>query len=134
VNRRAIFGVLAVLVIALLAVGIGTAVYDAGVSAGLNDAAQQAVASGQPVPAVPYGYGYGFGPGWHGGWGFGFFGIIFWILGIFLVIGLVRGALGWGRWYGRGPGGGPGGRRDAIEEWHRDMHRREGDGGERAGA
>ncbi len=133
-NRRVIFGLLALVLLALVATGIGTAVYNAGVSAGLSDAARQAVASGQPVPAAPFGYGYG--PYWHGGWGFGFgfFGIFFWILGIFLIIGLLRGAMGWGRW-----GGGPrGGRSERIEEWHRELHRREGDGptsgGQRAGA
>jgi hypothetical protein len=138
VNRRVVLGILAVLVLALLAGSIGTAVYNAGVHAGLADAAQQAAASGDPV-AVP---AYGYGPYWHGGWGFGFFGIIFWILGIFLVIGLVRGALGWGR--GRGPGGyggyggwrgpGDGGRREMVEEWHREMHRREAGTGDAPGA
>lgn len=121
---------LALLAIAI-AVGIGAAVYNAGVTAGLAEAAQQAAASGDPV-TVPYAYGYG--PYWHGpfGFGFGFFGIFFLILGIFLVIGLVRAAFGWGRWNGprgpRGPGG-PGGwggdRRDRVEEWHRELHRRD---------
>jgi hypothetical protein len=123
-----VFGVLAVLVLLLLAGGLGTAAYNAGVSAGLSNAAQQALASGQPVPGA---YAYAYGPFWHGwGWGFGFFGIFFWILGILLVIGLVRGAFGWGRGRGRGPGGpdGWGGRREAIEDWHREMHRRAGEG------
>ena len=131
-NRRLILGILAVLLFAVLAGGIGTAVYNAGVHAGLTDAAQQAIASGQPAPVVVDRYGYGYGPYWHGGWGFGFFGIFFWIFGILLLFGLVRAAFGWGRW--RGPGGnggdggygGPGGRRGAIEDWHREMHRREG--------
>ena len=122
---------LALLAIAI-AVGIGAAVYNAGVTAGLAEAAQQAAASGDPV-TVPYAYG----PYWHGpfGFGFGFFGIFFLILGIFLVIGLVRAAFGWGRWNGprgpRGPGG-PGGwggdRRDRVEEWHRELHRRDSGG------
>ena len=123
-------GVLAVLVLVLVAGGIGTAVYNAGVASGLSDAARQALVSGQPVPAAPYGYGYG--PYLHGGWGFGFFGVIFWILGILLVIGLVRrGALGRGRRGGWGPGGG--GRREMIEDWHRELHRREGGGEDHAG-
>jgi hypothetical protein len=134
VNRRVILGVLAVLVLVVVAGSIGTAVYDAGLQAGFANAAQQAVASGQPAPVPVNAYPYGYGPYWHGGWGFGFFGIVFWIFGILLLIGLVRGALGWGRW--RGPGGsGPGryGRRaDAIEDWHRELHRREGDTGHAA--
>lgn len=108
---------LAVLVLVAVAAGIGTVVYNAGVSAGLSTAVQQAVASGHPVPVAPYGYGNA--PYWHGGWGggFGFFGIIFWILRIILVIGLLRGALGWGRWGGHGPRGD---RPEMIEEWHRE--------------
>jgi hypothetical protein len=133
---RTIVRVLAVLLLIAVAVGIGTTLYNAGVSSGLTEAAQQAAASGEPVPAG----GYGYGPYWHGHWGFGFgfFGIFFWILGIFLVFALVRAAFGWGRWGGRGgrggwggPGGsdGPGGpgsgRREMVEEWHREMHRRD---------
>lgn len=127
-NGRGILRVLAVLLLVAVAIGIGTGVYNAGVTAGLDEAARTAVASGQPVPVA-----YPYGAYWHGPWGFGFFGIIFWILGIFLVFGLLRAAFGWGRWGGRGPGGwghggpgGPGGRREMVEEWHRELHRREG--------
>lgn len=128
-NGRTIVRVLAALVLVVVAIGIGTAVYNAGVSAGLTDAAQQAIASGNPAPAAPYGYGNG--PYWHGfGFGWGFFGIFFWIIGIFLVFGLLRAAFGWGR--PRGPRGwyGPDGRADRdsrVAEWHRELHRREGD-------
>ena len=113
-----------------IAVGIGAAVYNAGVTAGLAEAAQQAAASGDPVVVNPA-YGYGYGPYWHGpfGPGFGFFGIFFLIIGFFLVLGLARAAFGWGRWNGpRGPGsgsGGWGGRSERIEELHRELHRRE---------
>lgn len=141
-NRRLIFGALAVLVLVLVAGSIGTAVYNAGVHAGLADAAQQAVASGQPAPVVVDGYRYSYGPYWHGGWGFGFFGIIFWIFGILLLIGLVRAAFGWGRWRGPGGPGGYGGRpghgpgygpgREMAEEWHRELHRRQAESTERA--
>lgn len=115
-----------------IAVGIGAALYNAGVSAGFAEAAQQAAASGDPAVAPPA-WGWG-APYWHGpfGYGFGFFGFLFWILGIVLVIGLVRAAFGWGRW--RGPGPGPGGwgeRSSRAEEWHRDLHRRESDDGPR---
>ncbi len=120
-NGRTMFRVLAVLLLIAVAVGAGTAVYNAGVGTGLAEAARQAAAAGEPVAVVPggyYGWGGHYGPGFAG---FGFFGIIFWILGIFLVIGLVRGAFGRGRW--GGPGGG---RREMVEDWHRELHRREG--------
>src|SRR5574338_369001 len=113
----------AVLAIVGVLVGIGFGVYNAGLSAGFADAAQQVAASGDPV-AVPYHYGYG--PYWHGWDGFGFFGIFFWILGIILIVALVRAAFGWGRW--GGPRNGNGGygwssRRDRLEELHRELHR-----------
>ncbi|HSM38576.1 MAG TPA: hypothetical protein VK838_04520 [Candidatus Limnocylindrales bacterium] len=118
---------LAVLLLVAVAVGVGSTIYNAGLTAGLDEAARTAIASGEAVPVAAYGYG----PYWHGPWGFGFFGIIFWILGIFLIFGLLRAAFGWGRWGGRGHGnGGPGGwgsrgRGEMVEEWHRELHRRE---------
>ncbi|MGI8657894.1 MAG: hypothetical protein ACR2K4_03875 [Candidatus Limnocylindria bacterium] len=105
---RTIFRVVAVLLLMAVAIGTGTAVYNAGVTAGLAEAAQQAAAAGDPVAVVPGGY-YGWGgPYAHGFFGFGF-GFIFWILGIFLVIGLVRGAFDRDRWGRHGGPGGPGG-------------------------
>jgi len=122
--------VMATLLVVAVVIGIGAGVYNAGVTAGLAEAAQSAAGSGDPV-AAPYWYGYG-GPYWHGP---GFFGIFFWILGIFLVFALLRAAFGWGRGGGRGPGGrGPGGwggRREMMEELHRDLHRRDATEGER---
>jgi hypothetical protein len=129
------FRVVVVLLVVAAAIGIGAGIYNAGVSEGIAEAARQAVASGEPVPQA---YGYGYGPYWHGPFhgGFGFFGIIFWILGILLIIGLVRAAFGWGRWRG-GPGGpgGPsgwGGGRERMEEFHRELHRRDRPEGEAA--
>ena len=125
---RVILRVVALLVVLAVAIGIGTAVYNAGVTAGLTEAALQAAASGDPAPVIRDAYGYGWaGPYAHGP---GFFGIIFWILGILLIIGLVRAAVGGGWGSPRGPGGWGGGRRERIEDWHREMHRREGSGGE----
>ena len=121
---RTIFGVLAVVVIIAALAGLGTYVYNAGISEGVAEAARQAIASGDPAPAVVYpGYG-GWGYGWGYGHGFGPFGFIFWILGFFLIFGLLRAAFGWGRWGsgGGGPGGGPGHR---FEEVHRQMHERD---------
>lgn len=129
--------VLAVLVLVLVAASIGTAVYNAGVSAGLAEAAVQAAASGDPAPYVGWA---GYGPYAHGPWGFGFFGILFGILFLFLVIGLVRAAFfggrggrgGRGGWDGRGGWGGPGGwegRRERLEELHRELHRNDPEAG-----
>lgn len=130
---RGIFRLFAALLAVAIAVGIGAAVYNAGITAGLNEAAQSAV-SGTPVTVAPYAYG----PYWHGPWGFGFFGIFFGIFGLFLVLGLIRAAFGWGRWGGRDHGGSwgtrAGGRHEMVEAWHRELHRRESDGGERAGS
>jgi hypothetical protein len=133
-SGRTIFRVVAALLLVVVAIGIGTAVYNAGVTAGLTEAAQQAVASGDPAPVIRDGWGYGYGygaPYAHGpfGFGFGIFGIFFWILGIFLIIGLVRAAFG-GRWGGGNGPRGPGGWSGRGEEWHRELHRREGTEGE----
>ena len=135
-NGRIVFRVLAALLLVAVAVGIGTMVYNAGVTAGLAEAARQAVASGDPAPVVTYGYGHPYGPYFHGpfGGGFGFVGIFFWVLGIFLIIGLARAAFGRGRGWGPGRGGHggwDGGRREMVEEWHREMHRGDPEGGPR---
>jgi len=123
------FRVIAVVLLIAVAVGAGAVVYDAGVTAGLQQAAVQAAASGGTPVVPPYAYGPYH---WGGGFGFGIFGIFFWILGFFLIIGLLRAAFGWGRWGGGGRSGpagwggpGAGGRRAMIEEWHREMHRGE---------
>ena len=139
-NGRFFIRVVAVLVLVAVVAGLGVSAYNAGVAAGVNQAVQQAVQNGQPVPVVPYAYG----PYWHGG-GFGFFGIFFWIIGFFLIIGLLRAAFGMGRWGGgwgrggHGPGrmGGPGayfGRGEQIADWHRELHRRDESGGADTGA
>ena len=127
-DGRTIWRALAVVLLVAVTIGIGAALYNAGVTAGIAEAARQAAASGDPLPALPYGYGYG--PYFHGpfGGGFGFFGLIAWVLVLFHVIGLVRAAFGRGRHGGR-PGRGPGGwggRREMAEEWHRELHRRDG--------
>jgi len=121
-NGRTIFGVVAVLLLVAVAAGLGTLAYNAGLSAGLDEAARTAVSSGAPATVA-----YPYAPYWHGPWGFGFFGIIFFVFGIFLFIGLLRAIFGWGRWGGRGyrGWGGPGGRREMVEDWHRELHRRE---------
>src|SRR5205823_6877878 len=118
-DRRFRWG--AVFAAALLAVVVGVASYNAGVSHGLAVAAPAAAAAAQGqvpapgapgVPMMPYYYGYrpwGFRP-----WGFGFFP--FGLLFIFFWFALFRLAFGWGwrrRYYGGGPycgsSGGPAG-------------------------
>ena len=134
------FRAVAVVLLLVILAGVGVSLYNAGVSAGLSQQLQQVVQGGQTVTVAPYPYG----PYFNGGWGFGLgvFGIIFWIIGIFLIIGLIRAAFGWGRggrgghsgWskdYGYGRGGWAGA--DRVEDWHRELHRREGAGGEQPG-
>ena len=119
-RRGGLFGVLVVIVIALI---VGGLAYTAGISAG-----QTAVVAPGAVPGTvvyPVGYGYG----WHG-FGFGIFGFLF----LFLLIGLLFRAFG--GWGGRRGGwGGPGWDRsrwasgdvpqpynDMLEAWHRRAH------------
>lgn len=116
---------LAFLLLIAVVVGIGAAVYNAGVTAGLNEAARIAADAGEAV-TIPV---WGASPYWHGPGGWGFFGFFFLIFGIFLVIGLARAAFGWGRWGGPRGGGGHGweDRRSRMEELHRELHRRDAD-------
>jgi hypothetical protein len=102
----------------LLAVA-GVAVYNAGVSAGINSDIGQAIASGAPIPA-----GYYSGAYWgHPGFGFGgfFIGLLF----LFLFFGLVRAAFGFGRW-GHHDGYSKFGRHgrwnEYMGEWHDEQH------------
>ena len=133
-NGRVIFRVVAVVVVILALAGIGTYVYNAGVSEGIarGDALVAAGDGQREARGGDRFYAYG---GHHGPFGFGLFGILFTILLLFLLFGLLRAAFGWGRWGGGppgrwGPGGGPGGppehwrqERDRMfEEWHRRAH------------
>ena len=129
-NGRGFFRAIATLLLIAIMVGIGVALYNAGVTAGLAEAARQAAAGGDPLPMSPYAWGYG--PYVHGpfGGGFGFFGFLFAIFLVFIVIGLVRAAFGGGRHGGHGPRGGWVDRRDRIEQWHQELHRRDGGEGE----
>ena len=136
-NGRFFSRALAFVLLIVVVGGLGVLAYNAGVSAGITQAAQVVVQEGQPVTVVPYAYG----PYWHGG-GIGFFGIFFWIIGFFLIIGLLRAIFGWGRggwgrggwgkygYYGPGGPGGPGASgapygSERVSEWHRELHRRE---------
>lgn len=93
----------------LVAIGVGIASYNLGVSHGL------AVSSGNSVPAGA------FGPyGWHRPWGFGFFSPLFFLLFWFLLFRVFF----WGgfhrRRYSYGPDEGP----SRLDDWHRRAHER----------
>ena len=120
---RGLWRVLAALVLAGLVLWIGASVYNAGVSAGLAEAARQEVESSDAVVTPTYGWGapYANGP-FVAAWGP--LALVFWtFLGIFLLIGLVRVIVG-APWRGPGPRGW-GDRRERVEEWHRELHRRD---------
>ena len=129
-NGRGLFGAFAAIVLIAVIAGLGIGAYNAGVNEGIAEAARAAQAAGDAAPVVypPYAggpWGYGYGNGWGGG-GFGFFGFLLFILGFFLFIGLIRAAFGWGRSGGGGRGhGGWDGRRERMEEYHRELHRRD---------
>jgi hypothetical protein len=99
----------------LVALVIGVAAYDAGVSHGL---AQQIAATGTGAHAYAY--------PWPRPWGFGF-GFLFPLLFGFLLLRLVLwGGFGRRHWgHGRGYGcAGPYDVPPAFEEWHRRVHER----------
>ena len=117
----AMFRVIALLALVGLAALIGVNVYNAGVTAGLADAANHAVASGAPVVVYPGAY---VGHPW--GFGFGFFGFFFVIFGFFLFFGLLRAAFGWSRYgghhYRKYDGGRGNGWRSHMDDWHSQAH------------
>ena len=125
------FGLIGLLVTAILVVIVGAIAYNIGYSDGVATHLP-AVANGDVAPAYYYGY-HGFGDG------FGFFGILWFLLilfGIFWLLRLAffgfwgrrmwRGGGGWGYGRGFGPGGGGQGRWGSFEEraqeWHRKQH------------
>ena len=105
--------------IGLLAVA-GVAVYNAGVTAGINSDIGQAIASGAAIPAGYYSGAYWGHPG-----GFGFGGFLIGLLFLFLFFGLLRAIFGFGRWghhggdYGKGRYGGW---QDRMGSWHEEQH------------
>ncbi len=119
------FGLIGLLVTAILLVGVGAIAYNIGYSEGVSTHLP-AVANGD---GAPYYYGH---PYWGGG--FGFFGIFWFLLILFGIFWLFRLAFfgfagrrmwggGWG--YGRGWGYGPGTRgsfEERAQEWHRRQH------------
>ena len=113
--------VLAIVLIAVL-VGIGTYVYNAGITQGMAASGKLVAPDGSALPYPYYAPHYGL-------FGFGIFGLIFPLLFIFLILGLLRGIF-FGGWRGRWGWGGMRGQRGEwphdvppmVEEWHRKMH------------
>ena len=126
--RRAM--VIGVVLLAILAgIGIGVAVYNAGLDQGVAEGLRQSGQDAQVVRVVGprYGHGYGYGRGFFP------FGLILFPLLVIGIILLVRGAFWRGRWGGPGgygPGGyswgppGPWGQGgpQRFEDWHRRQH------------
>jgi hypothetical protein len=88
---RGFFGFLFGLIVVGLLVGLGTGVYQAGVSQGIIDAGR--FPAGGSVPVAGY--------GWHGP---DIFGLLFGIFFLFLIFGLIRAAFSRGRGWGPGWG------------------------------
>lgn len=128
------FRVIGGLLLALLLVGVGAAIYQTGVGVGTAGAAGAAGVAGGTAPVVvgpAYGYGWGWG---FGGGLFHILGFIFFLVIFFAILRAIFGGhrRGWGGGWGRGWG--PGGygdhpgqqfgpwedrARQAHDEWHR---------------
>ena len=129
---RAFLGLLTALLLVGVLFGAGSAIYNQGVTAGINAAAD----GGEGVVRAD-----GDGPYIGGPIAFGvgqLIGLLFSVLLVVIIVGLARAAFGIGR-HGNGGGhgwrhDGWGDRRDRIEEWHREMHRRDPGGGEQTPA
>jgi hypothetical protein len=113
------FGLLGLVVTAILLVVVGAIAYNVGWSEGL--------ATHVPAgTAPPYEYGYGPHPA---AWGFGFFGILWFLFIVFGLLFLFRLAFfgrrhwggGWGYRGGHGHGIPPG-IDERMQEWHRRAH------------
>ena len=121
------FGLIGVVVTAILLVVVGVIAYNVGWSDGVSTHVPTAT-QGDGAPAYYYG-----GPHWFGA-GFGLFGLFWFLLILFGIFWLFRLAFwgfgarrmmggGWG--YGRGWGHGPGrfgSFEERAQEWHRQQH------------
>ena len=129
------FRAFAAIVLAILLVGLGAAIFQTGYLAGV-------AADGSAPVVVGPGYAYGWhGWGWGGGLIGGIVGFFVFLFVIFLFFGLLRAAFGgWGRggpgrggWgpggYGHGSGHRLGPWEDRAREAHDEWHRSQGAGG-----
>jgi hypothetical protein len=123
------FGLIGLVVTAILIAIVGVIAYQAGWSDGVAQHLQNAVA---PDGGYPYPYYYG-GPHFFGfGW---IFGLLFFLFVIFIFFRIARFAMWGGRGWGYGghrrwgqPGEMPQGIEERMREWHQRAH------GEQAGA
>jgi hypothetical protein len=126
------FGLIGLVVTAIVLVIVGVIAYNIGWSDGVNTHLPAAGTAGAVAP--PY-YYYGYGPHWGGFGAFGaIFGLFWFLLIVFGLFWLFRIAFfgrrmwggGWGGWgYGRGYGHGPGmppGVDERMQDWHRRAH------------
>jgi len=118
-NARRGFGLLWALLTLLIAVAVGAAAYQWGLSTSFAGTAPAAAAGAAPYYG-PWAYGFGFG--------FGLFHLLGILFFVFLLVALIRFAFGGRRWGGYGHWGGPGepgGPRGAyFQERFEEMHRR----------
>ncbi len=126
---RAFLGLLTALLLVGVLVGTGSAIYNQGVTAGVNaaeaEAGDGAVRTDDDGPYIDGPVAFGIGQ---------LVGLLFSVLLVVIIVGLARAAFGIGRHGPDGGGWGHGDRRDRIEEWHRELHRREQNGGEQTPA
>jgi hypothetical protein len=114
------FGLISLVVTAILLAIVGVIAYNVGWS----DGVATHLPAGAAVPPPDY-YGYGYGPHW----GFGIFGFFWFLFVLFIIFALLRFAFfgrrhwggGWG--YKGGPGYGmPHGIDERMQEWHKRAH------------
>ncbi|HSS62786.1 MAG TPA: hypothetical protein VLK30_15135 [Candidatus Limnocylindrales bacterium] len=125
------FGLIGLVVTAIVLVIVGVIAYNVGWSDGVNTHLPAATSTGDGGTVAPYYYGYGFHPFFAG---FGILWFLFFLFGIFFLFRLLFWGVfgrrmwggGWG--YGRGWGYGPGGPgrpqsfEERAQEWHRKQH------------
>ncbi len=126
---RAFLGLLTVLLLVGVLVGTGSAIYNQGVTAGINAAEADAGDGGLRTPddGAYIGGLVAFGVGQ-------LVGLLFSVLLVVIIVGLARAAFAIGRHGSHRDGWRHGAGRDGIEEWHRELHRREQGGGEQTPA
>ncbi|HUY73953.1 MAG TPA: hypothetical protein VMW11_05540 [Candidatus Dormibacteraeota bacterium] len=116
------FGVIGLVMTAIVLVIVGVIAYNVGWSDGVSTHLPAGTAAAPP-------YYYGYGP--HAfGWGFGIFGFFLFLFFVFCLFGLLRFALFgrrmWGGGWGYGHGGHGHGMPPAIDErmqeWHKRAH------------
>ncbi len=116
------FGVIGLVMTAILLVIVGVIAYNVGWSDGVSTHLPAGAAAAPP-------YYYGYGPNAFG-WGFGIFGFFWFLFIVFCLFGLLRfaffGRRMWGRGWGYGQGGHGHGMPPAIDErmqeWHKRAH------------